>query len=281
MPSHPFPGQMTAPEMGMSHPFPPAPQMPMGQMGQRGPNGLIFDKPFYSLPSNCKREEEIIMTSSCKPSIEEVCNTETIQTEEIKYEKVCRDVINTICEDDDMAYMNHFTKREAEAVSGAESSPDADAQYFPGQPDTAVAVPSSARSSVKTACQEVTTEYCFDSPRVEMIPVELEHCHPVKRANCEQEETTVPKITCHPVDRDISMGSSPSRGGQDSYQGQGGDSNQMYQGGQGGDNSQMYQGSDDYQSYQGQGGDNNQMYQGGDDYQNYQSGGQDGNQYQG
>jgi len=206
-PSLPAAGQFGAPEMAMSRPYPRNPQMPFGQPG---PSSHPFNQQFYSLPSNCQREEEIIMTGSCKPSLENVCNTETLQTEEIKYEKVCRDVINTICGDHG-SIMSQINKREADAVpeadakakaeAGADAVADADAQFFRNQrgTDTAVAVPNSA--TLKSSCQEITTEYCFDSPRVEMVPVEVEHCHRVTKANCVEEETPVPKITCHPADQ--------------------------------------------------------------------------------
>lgn len=169
------------------------------------------------------------MTGSCKPSLENVCNTETIETEEIKYEKVCRDVINHIC-GDGLSHAGLMVKREAEAVPGASPAPaaeaEADAQFFNGQhgSDTAMAVPNPAISSVKSACQEVTTEYCFDSPRVEIVPVEVEHCHRVTKANCVEEETPVPKITCQPVEKLGSAEASSSTNSNDyEYEYDGGD----------------------------------------------------------
>merc|ERR1712025_174205 len=45
--------------------------------------------------ANCVTEDEVLETSHCVPSTEKVCTTETV---EIEYEKVCKEVIDTICD---------------------------------------------------------------------------------------------------------------------------------------------------------------------------------------
>jgi len=289
-PPPPMPGQFSAPEMAISRPYPAAaPQMPFGQPGT---SSAPFTQPFYSLPSNCQREEEIIMTASCQPSLENVCKTETIQTEEIKYEKVCRNVVNIICGGNDMSNASQMSKREAEAVPEASpaANADASAQFFGDGMNSAMAVPNSAISSVKIACHEVTTEYCFDSPRVEIVPVDVEHCHRVTKANCKEEQTPVPKIICQPVEQ---MNTAESNSSPD-YEYDGGDqSNNMYGGDQsnnmyGGDQSNNMYGADQSNNMYSADQSNNMysadqanpMY-GGDQSNSMYSGDQSNNMYSG
>merc|ERR1719384_2323731 len=62
--------------------------------------------------SNCKTEVEILTTQTCTPTAENVCSTETVETEEIEYEKVCKEVTDVIC--DAPAVATHYiAKREA------------------------------------------------------------------------------------------------------------------------------------------------------------------------
>merc|ERR1712168_1174565 len=150
--------------------------------------------------SNCKTEVEILTTQTCTPTAENVCNTETVETEEIEYEKVCKEVVDVLC--DAPAAYAHVVKREADAEADA----DADAFYgYAGHiaaaplAHAAVAAPvahvapvahavaHSAVATVKHACREVTTQHCVDNPKVKIVPVEVEHCH------------TVTKVTCAPV----------------------------------------------------------------------------------
>merc|ERR1711935_1129711 len=74
--------------------------------------------------ANCVTEEEILITQVCTPSAENICTKETV---EIEYEKVCKEVVDDIC-DGPLAHAVY--KREAEAEADA----DADAQYLAGLP---------------------------------------------------------------------------------------------------------------------------------------------------
>merc|ERR1719385_410346 len=68
--------------------------------------------------SNCKTEVEILTTQTCTPTAENVCSTETVETEEIEYEKVCKDVVDVLC---DAGHGYHaLYKREAEADAEAD-----------------------------------------------------------------------------------------------------------------------------------------------------------------
>merc|ERR1711863_78614 len=74
---------------------------------------------------NCVTEDVILVTQVCTPAAEEVCSTETVATQEIEYEKVCQEIIDTLCDAPVAApLVGHYGKREAEAEA------DADAQYF-------------------------------------------------------------------------------------------------------------------------------------------------------
>merc|ERR1719178_626340 len=79
---------------------------------------------YHAAPApTCVTEDVILVTQVCTPAAEEVCSTETVATQEIEYEKVCQEIIDTLCDAPVAApLVGHYGKREAEA--------DADAQYF-------------------------------------------------------------------------------------------------------------------------------------------------------
>merc|ERR1712168_1392789 len=158
--------------------------------------------PYHAVAAaNCVTEEEILTTSTCTPSAENVCTTETVETEEIEYVKVCKEVVNKICDQPAVVAGGYhaIAKREAEAEA------DADAQYLAGLPYAAAplaaahAVAHSVTTNVKHACREVTTEHCVDNPKIKIVPVEVEHCHTVTKVTCTDVENKLPKTTCEPV----------------------------------------------------------------------------------
>merc|ERR1712228_823595 len=143
--------------------------------------------PYHAVASNCKTEVDVLVTQKCLPTTENVCTKETVETEEIEYEKVCQDVVSKIC--DAPAAVGYIGKREAEA--------EADPQYF-GY--AAPAVAHSVQATVKHACREVTTEHCVDNPKVKAVPVEVETCHTVTKVTCEDINNEIPKTICEPVE---------------------------------------------------------------------------------
>merc|ERR1712098_19244 len=179
--------------------------------------------PYHAVAaSNCVTEHEVLTTQLCTPSIENVCTTETVETEEIEYEKVCKEVVDTIC-DAPLApvapYSHAIYKREAEAEAEAEADAEADPQFLapyalthaaapvvaaahvaPLALPTAHAVAHSVTATVKHACREVTTEHCVDNPKVKLVPVEVEHCHTVTKVSCSDVENKIPKTICEPVE---------------------------------------------------------------------------------
>merc|ERR1712002_592652 len=161
----------------------------------------------------------------------EVCSTEVVATEEIEYEKVCKEIVDTLCD----AAPYHHGKREAEAVADANAEAEADPQYYSHSAPLAApapvavahhaapvavahhaapvavahhvapapvahAVAHSVTATVKHACREVTTEHCVDNPKVKEVPVEVEHCHTVTKVTCTDVENPIPKTTCEPVE---------------------------------------------------------------------------------
>merc|ERR1712212_899283 len=123
---------------------------------------------------------------------------------EIEYEKVCQEIVDTLCDAPVAApVVAHYGKREADAEA------EADPQYFAhaGLPlahavaavaplPVAHAVAHSVTETVKHACREVTTEHCVDNPKVIEVPVEVEHCHTVTKVTCADVENKLPKTTC-------------------------------------------------------------------------------------
>eukprot|EP00088_Acartia_fossae_P057193 TRINITY_DN666_c0_g1_i4.p1 TRINITY_DN666_c0_g1~~TRINITY_DN666_c0_g1_i4.p1 ORF type:complete len:267 (-),score=94.09 TRINITY_DN666_c0_g1_i4:418-1197(-) len=168
---------------------------------------------------NCKVESEILVTQTCTPTAETVCSTETVETEEIEYEKVCKEVVDVLCDAPHAGYVAHagLVKRDAEA--DAEADPQFYAPYahhaavaaapvavaHAAAPiahalPVAPAVAHSAVATVKHACREVTTQHCVDNPQVKIVPVEVEHCHTVTKVACADVENPIPKTTCEAVE---------------------------------------------------------------------------------
>jgi len=162
----------------------------------------LLAAPYLAAPAtNCKVENEILTTQTCTPVAENVCTTETVPTEEIEYEKVCKDVVDVLCDAPAVLPAAHLVKREAEAEADA----DADAQWLgyghaPFVAPVAHAVAHSAVATVKHACREVTTQHCVDNPKVKSVPVEVQHCHVVTKVTCTAVDNTIPKTICEPVE---------------------------------------------------------------------------------
>merc|ERR1712227_840744 len=119
---------------------------------------------------------EVLTTQTCVPTAENVCTTQTVDTEEIEYEKVCKEVTDVICD------------APAVAVAASVVAP------------AVHAVAHSVKATVKHACREVVTEHCVDNPKIKLVPVEVEHCHTVTKVNCVPVENPIPTTKCEPVE---------------------------------------------------------------------------------
>merc|ERR1712183_1215124 len=72
--------------------------------------------------ANCKTEVEVLVTQTCVPAAENFCTTETVETEEIEYSKLCKEVVDTICDAAPLitAPAHYIGKREADAEAEAD-----------------------------------------------------------------------------------------------------------------------------------------------------------------
>jgi hypothetical protein len=146
--------------------------------------------------TNCETVVETLITQTCTPTAENVCTTQTVETEEIEYEKVCKEVVDVICD----GPAHYIAKREADAEADPQflAAPYHHAAYA-AAPVAAHAVAHSLKATVKHACREVTTEHCVDNPKVKPVPVEVEHCHTVTKVTCADVTNEIPTTKCEPV----------------------------------------------------------------------------------
>merc|ERR1712072_1353370 len=135
---------------------------------------------------NCVTEDVILVTQVCTPAAEEVCSTETVATQEIEYEKVCTEIVDTLCDAPVAAPVaaHYIGKREAEADA------EADPQYFAHAgvlAHHAVAAPLAHAVAAPVA--------------VAPAPLPVAHAvgHSVTKVTCADVENKLPKTTCEAV----------------------------------------------------------------------------------
>merc|ERR1712083_264483 len=174
----------------------PEPQIPYG-LGYAG--GAVASH----VPPACTPSTGEIEIQSCAPRAENICSTADVVSEEITYEKRCKEVVNKHCAHvGGYAHAGHVVKREAEA--------EADAQVFgygglhhglgyagyAHPAPVAVALPAPVTKTIETPCTEVSTEHCVDVPIVKDIITPVETCHVVTKVTCTPAVHTIPKVTC-------------------------------------------------------------------------------------
>merc|ERR1711894_271571 len=171
----------------------PEPQLGYGLAG-----GVVS-----SVPAACTPSTEEIEIQSCAPTAENVCSTADVVSEEITYEKRCKEVVNKHCAHvGGYAHAGLIVKREADA--------EADAQVFgygglhhglgyagyAHHAPVAVALPAPVTKTIETPCTEVSTEHCVDVPIVKEVITPVETCHVVTKVTCTPAVHTIPKVTC-------------------------------------------------------------------------------------
>ena len=57
-----------------------------------------FPGPLTVPAPNCVTSNEILVTQACTPRAENICETQVVETEEIEYEPLCKDVVDVICD---------------------------------------------------------------------------------------------------------------------------------------------------------------------------------------
>ena len=156
---------------------------------------------------NCKVEQIPFVTQSCTPYADRVCVTNDIETEEIEYEEICKDVVNTVCNPAALPVAAPaaplsptIPANSAVQVLRKRREAEAKAQFFaPGftYPTTGF------RTTLTTSCQEVVAKHCASNPKVKVVTIPVESCHTVSKVRCTEVENTVPQTSCEPVTQEV------------------------------------------------------------------------------
>merc|ERR1712025_1273246 len=169
-----------------------------------------------TLSPNCKQEGVEVFTQNCSPTAESFCIPNTLDTEEIEFEKVCVDVENTICDGPSIATppftaFKHKRAADADAVAAPEADPLLLGSHaYPAGgvgnlghpaplPALVGAVSHPAVATIEHPCHKVTTKHCFDSPKIKNVAVDVENCHTVTKVSCTKVKHSLPKTVCTPV----------------------------------------------------------------------------------
>merc|ERR1711973_548787 len=131
-------------------------------------------------PVACTPATEEIEIQSCAPTTENVCTTADVASEEITYEKRCKEVVNKHC-------AGHAGLPLAHAGI---------APYAHAVAPVAYSVPEPVVNTVETPCTEVKTEHCVDVPIIKPIVTPVETCHVVTKVVCTPAVHSIPKVTC-------------------------------------------------------------------------------------
>merc|ERR1712149_124651 len=155
------------------------------------------------VPPACTPSTEEIEIQSCAPRAENICSTADVVSEEITYEKRCKEVVNKHC--GHLAHPGLIVKREAEADADAAvpllhaGLPYAGHVGYAGIAPFAhhaVAIPAPVTKTIETPCTEVKTEHCVDVPITVEKVTPVETCHVVTKVDCTPAVHSIPKVTC-------------------------------------------------------------------------------------
>merc|ERR1739848_378417 len=171
----------------------PEPQFPLGY----GLGGGVVE----SVAPDCVPSTEEIEIQSCAPRAENVCSTADVVSEEITYEKRCKEVVNKHC--GHLAHPGLIVKPEAEADAAVPllhaGLPYAGHVGYAGIAPFAhhaVAIPAPVTKTIETPCTEVKTEHCVDVPITVEKVTPVETCHVVTKVDCTPAVHSIPKVTC-------------------------------------------------------------------------------------
>merc|ERR1712127_893107 len=132
----------------------PEPQLGYGLAG-----GVVS-----SVPAACTPSTEEIEIQSCAPTAENVCSTADVVSEEITYEKRCKEVVNKHC-----------------AHIGGYADAGADAQYL---------------GYVGLHHGLGYAGYAHPAPVAVALPAPVNTCHVVTKVVCTPAVHSIPKVTC-------------------------------------------------------------------------------------
>merc|ERR1712021_89808 len=140
----------------------------------------------------CEHGVDTLEVQTCAPRVEKFCVTEDVVSEEITYEKRCKDVVSKTCSP-------VIVKRSAEAEP--EADPEADPQYWGhhyGYRPVTYALPELKTKTIETPCAEHTSKHCVDVPIIKEIVTPVETCHDVTKVDCTPADHNIAKVTCTP-----------------------------------------------------------------------------------
>ena len=140
----------------------------------------------------CRTEYEDQEVQSCAPTVENVCTTTDVVSEEITYEKQCKEVVDKQCAPGAVV----LKKREAEAEADPQLLAAAAPYAYGYGLHAPVAYASPATAVVKSACHEVVTEHCVNVPVPKEVVTPVETCHAVTKAVCTPIVNKIPKVVC-------------------------------------------------------------------------------------
>merc|ERR1739844_95535 len=140
----------------------------------------------------CEQGVDTLEVQSCAPRVDKICNTVDVVSEEITYEKRCKEVVSKTCSP-------VIVKRSAEA------EPEADPQFWGGYghhygyaAPHVVALPELKTKTIETPCAEHTSEHCVDVPIIKEVKTPVKTCHDVTKVDCTPADHNIAKVTCTP-----------------------------------------------------------------------------------
>merc|ERR1712020_376858 len=144
----------------------------------------------------CEHGVDTLEVQSCAPRVAQDCTTADVVSEEITYEKRCKEVVSKTCSP-------VIVKRSAEAEP--EADPEADPQFWGGYghhygyaAPHVVTLPELKTKTIETPCAEHTSEHCVDVPIIKEIVTPVETCHQITKVDCTPADHTIAKVTCTP-----------------------------------------------------------------------------------
>merc|ERR1712241_379393 len=142
----------------------------------------------------CEHGVDTLEVQTCVPRVDQVCITEDVPSEEITYEKRCKEVVSKTCSP-------VIVKRSAEAEPEAEAEAEADPYYYHhhgyAHPVT-YTLPELKTKTIETPCTEHTSEHCVDVPIIKPVVTPVETCHDVTKVDCTPADHNIAKVTCTP-----------------------------------------------------------------------------------
>merc|ERR1712172_124338 len=138
----------------------------------------------------CEQGVDTLEVQTCAPRVEQVCVKEDVMSEEITYEKRCKDVVSKTCSP-------VIVKRSAEAEPEAQFWGGYGHHYGYARPVT-YTLPELKTKTIETPCAEHTTEHCVDVPIIKEVFTPVETCHDVTKVDCTPADHNIAKVTCTP-----------------------------------------------------------------------------------